>query len=94
MSAHQQLINMMKKANMTSTEFNEKWVRYLTPRHYGMAISDTRVLEYMDSEFEAAVLKNPDFRYAQIKMKFDTARVYTNSYKNGEWELMINKLIK
>jgi hypothetical protein len=77
-----------------STEFNEKWVKYLEPRFYGMAIEHPLVLKYMDEEFEKETTTNPDFTYSQLKLKFGTARVYTTSAHNNEWEETIDKLIK
>jgi len=78
---------------MTTEEFNEKYSDHLEYRHYGMSIGTPEVIEYMDREFEKEIAENPDFEYAQIKLKFGMARVYTNSDKNMEWENMIDKLV-
>lgn len=77
-----------------STEFNEKWSKYIEQGHYGMAIENIEVLQYMDKEFEKEIQVNPTFTYAQIKLKFHTARVYTTSAHNSEWEIAIDEIIK
>lgn len=78
----------------TSDEFNEKWKQYLEPGHYGMTIEHPKVLEYMDKEFEKETKLHSEFTFAQIKLKFHTARVYTNSQQNDIWEMAIDDLIK
>ena len=78
---------------MTSTEFNEKWSKYLEVGFYGMAIENEDVIEYLDCEFEKEIKTNPSFNYAQIKMKLNTSRVYANSDKTNEWEFEINRLV-
>ncbi len=78
---------------MTVDEFNEKYSKYLEPGHYGMAIEDERVINYLDGEFEKEIKDNPGFLYAQIKLKFFRTRAYTNSKKSIEWELEIDKIL-
>jgi hypothetical protein len=79
---------------MMADEFNEKYSKYLEPGHYGMDIWDERVINYLDGEFEKEIKDNPGFLYAQIKLKFRTARCYTNSEKSHEWERAIDEIIK
>ena len=79
---------------MTLQEFDDKWKDYLEPRFYGLAINDTRVIDYLDKEFEKEILINPNFDYAQIKLKFGTARVYATSKNESKWEHEINKILK
>jgi hypothetical protein len=78
---------------MTSDEFNKKWNKYLEDGFYGMAIEHPQVIEYLDKEFTKEIEINPSFNYAQIKMKFGTSRVYTNSEKTSIWEEEVNKLV-
>ena len=78
---------------MTTVEFNNKYSRYLEPGHYGMAIEDSKVINYLDLEFAKEIKKDPLFSFAQIKMKFGSSRCYTSSDNNAEWEASINKLI-
>jgi len=79
---------------MTRDEFNEKWQAHLEPRHYGMSIGNPQVIEYMDNEFTKEVEHNPNFTYAQIKLKFGMARVYATSEQTGVWERWIDDLYK
>ena len=82
---------------MNTNEFNEKYAEYLEPRFYGLAISDERVVEYLDQEFEKEIAINPDFLYAQIKLKFGMACVYADTFipeKTFEWERKINEILK
>lgn len=79
---------------MNTQEFNDKWIKYLEPGHYGLAIEDEQVAKYLDSEFQKEIAINPDFSFAQIKTKFGAARVYAMSDKTNEWEKEINNLLK
>ena len=78
---------------MTSDDFNDKWAEYLEPGHYGLAIEHEGVIDYLDKEFEKEVTVNPEFTYAQIKMKFGFSRVYAESDKTTMWENKINEII-
>jgi len=60
---------------MTVKEFNEKYEKYLSKGHYGLAINDQKVIEFLDREFKE-LMKVEGFSYSQIKMKFNSARVY------------------
>lgn len=60
---------------MTTKEFNEKYKEYLKDGHYGLAINVPSVIKYLDEKFQN-LIKIPDFRYTQIKMKFNTSRFY------------------
>lgn len=62
---------------MTSTEFNQKWVEFLEPGHYGLAINSPSHVEYLDKLFEG-LTKIPGFKYQQIKEKFNWASFYSN----------------
>ena len=81
---------------MTSEEFNKKYEQYLEERHYGLAISHPKVVEYLDKEFQE-LIKIPGFQYSQIKMKFGSTRFYSVGLPDGkdtEIEERINELIK
>lgn len=79
---------------MTADQFNDKWIDHLETGHYGMAIEQPAIVEFMDKEFEKEVLVNPTFTYSQIKMKFNSSRVYTTSDKALEWENGIDEIYK
>ena len=77
---------------MTAEEFNKKYSAYLEERFYGLDIDHPEVIEYLDNEFEKEIEKNPEFQFSQIKMKFGSSRVYTNSDKSSEWESEIVRI--
>lgn len=79
---------------MTTKEFNEKWNEYLEDGFYGLAIGNENVINYLDKEFAKEIKNNTSFKYSQIKMKFNTCRVYANSEKTSMWEEEIERLIK
>ena len=61
---------------MNNIEFNAKYAKYLEPRHYGLAINIPEIVEYLDFRFQHFI-KDPEFRYSQIKVKFGYIRVYS-----------------
>ena len=69
---------------MTAEEFNKKYSVYLEERHYGLDIDHPEVVDYLDKEFDKEIVKNPEFQFSQIKMKFGSSRVYTTSEKSSE----------
>lgn len=79
---------------MTTTEFNQKYIRYLEPGHYGLAIEDPLVINYLDFEFAKEIKQHASFSYAQVKTKFGSARCYTSSDKDSKWEAAINKIMQ
>lgn len=54
----------------TSDEFNEKYSKYLEERFLGLQLNNVEVIEYLDKEFKK-LIKIPDFKYSQIKSKFN-----------------------
>lgn len=78
----------------TTEDFNNKWKDYLEEGFYGMAINNLEVIEYLDKEFEKEIKVNPEFNYAQIKLKFGYPRIYANSKNTREWEKQITKLLR
>ena len=77
---------------MTTEEFNKKYSAYLEERFYGLEIGHPEVVEYLDREFEKEIEDNPGFQYSQIKMKFESCRVYSTSDKSSEWEAEIVRI--
>jgi L-cysteine desulfidase len=79
---------------MTTNEFNEKYKEYLEEGHYGLAIRIPTVVDYIDEVFEG-LIKIPGFKYTQIKLKFDTCRLYTNLHDvMGKLGVKINNTIE
>jgi len=62
---------------MTTNEFNRKYEKYLTQGHYGLDIEYISILQYLDKIF-VDLVKIPGFEYQQIKLKFNSARFYSN----------------
>lgn len=56
--------------------FDERWQEHLETGHYGLAIDDDEVIEYLDKKFELLKKDYPNFTYAQIKTKFSFCTVY------------------
>ncbi len=79
---------------MTAEEFNKKYSAYLEERHYGLDIDHPEVVDYLDKEFDKEIVKNPEFQFSQIKMKFGSSRVYTTSDKISEWETEIDRIFR
>jgi hypothetical protein len=81
---------------MKYEEFKAKWLPYIEKgfEEYGIEISDPQVLEWLDSEFEKELQLNPKFEFAQIKLKFGMARVYSNSKKDRYWEEGIDIILE
>jgi hypothetical protein len=74
--------------------FNTKYDKNLIPGFIGMAIHDADIIKYMDEEFEKEIQANKNFKYYQIKVKLNRARVYSTSLKNNQWEEHIDKIIQ
>jgi hypothetical protein len=62
---------------MTTNEFNCKYEKYLEQGHYGLDIECESIVEYLDKVF-TDLIKIPGFEYQQIKLKFNSARFYSN----------------
>lgn len=62
---------------MNSTEFNNKYDEWLEQGHYGLAIDDDEVVDFLDRIFQD-LTKIERFTYAQIKLKFNMARFYAD----------------
>jgi hypothetical protein len=78
---------------MNCTEFNEKWKNFLKVSSPGVQIENEKVLRYLESEFTTELKTNRSFEYGQIKLKFGTCRVYSNSINGGRWEKRINTIL-
>lgn len=81
---------------MTIKDFNEKWKDYLEEGFYGLTIPVPDVIEYLDNVFSNELTKDPNFKYQQIKVKFDWVCFYSNAplEVNQRIEKSITKLIK
>lgn len=68
---------------MTSTQFNEKYKNYLEEGFYGLSLEDKDMIEYLDKEFQE-LIKIPNFKYSQIKQKFEWFRFYAKEVSSDK----------
>lgn len=67
---------------MTATEFNNKYDKYLEKGHYGLSHTLTKEgMEFLDNKFQEFI-KNEEFSYMQIKLKFGMGRFYCRGINN------------
>ena len=60
-------------------KFNEKYEQFIEPGgYYGLDIDIPEVTAFLDVLFGSTLRHVPGFMYAQIKLKFGLARVYTS----------------
>jgi len=78
---------------MTELEFNEKYKDHIEDKFYGLEFDYPSVTEYLDRVFAEEIEANSNFQFAQVKLKFGTARVYSNSKRNHEFEIEIDRLV-
>ena len=76
---------------MTRTEFNEKYKAYLEDRFSGRELSNPEVIEYLDKEFEE-LIKLPNFKYSQIKGKFNWFCFYSEGVSSEKRVEIENKI--
>ena len=81
---------------MTVEQFNEKYNDYLEKGHYGLAVNEPEFITWLDEQFQTFI-KEPGFKYAQIKSKFTHGCFYCNGIDRArimEVEDKISKLYK
>ena len=76
---------------MTYVEFNEKYKDYLEEGHYGLGFDNKEFTLWLDSKFQEFV-KNPNFRYSQIKEKFGKGRFYCEGIDINQIQEVENKI--
>ena len=76
---------------MTSTEFNTKYKQYLEEGYYGLAINDEEFINWLDGKFQEFI-KNPNFSYTQLKIKFGMGRFYCEGLSIEEIKEVENKI--
>lgn len=70
-------IYLLNKEITTAEAFNEKYKYFLEEGHYGLALSDPRAIQYLDKKFQEFI-KRPDFKFSQIKAKFNSFCFYAD----------------
>ena len=62
---------------MTTNEFNEKYKTFLEEGHYGLALDKPEAIAYLDEKFQEFT-QRPDFKFTQIKAKFNWFCLYAD----------------
>jgi hypothetical protein len=81
---------------MTTKEFDEKYQDYLEDGFDGMEFENEEIIGLCDTYFQKWI-NYPGFKYAQIKSKFGTSRVYcegVSAQETHELENEIDKILK
>jgi len=76
---------------MTTNEFNEKYKDFLGERHYGLDLGKEEAIAYLDEKFQEFT-KRPDFKYYQIKSKFNWFCFYADGITAEEQQEVEGKL--
>lgn len=79
---------------MTAKEFNTKYAQYLKEGHYGLSFTISSIVDYLDKLFEENMIKLPNFKYSQIKLKFNMARFYFTTDLPNKIEMIIEMYIE
>lgn len=78
---------------MTKEDFNLKYKDYLEEGFYGLSLSNPDAIKYLDEKFET-LIKKPNFKYSQIKLKFNSICFYANGLNDEEIFEIENNLTK
>lgn len=76
---------------MTSEEFNKKYIDYLEKGHYGLDINIPELTMWLDNKFQEFI-KKPNFKYYQIKSKFNMGRFYCDGLTRVEEKEVEDKI--
>ena len=76
---------------MTTDQFNEKYKDFLEEGHYGLALIGDEAIAYLDEKFQEFI-KRPDFKYSQIKSKFNFFCFYADGITAEEQTEVEDKL--
>jgi hypothetical protein len=88
-------IKELKIDDMSIEEFNLKYKKYLKKGFKGLEINNQDVINYLDDKFKVFI-KNPEFEYSQIKVKFGKVGFYCKGVSPEETfivESYINNLL-
>lgn len=62
---------------MTAEEFNTKYIDYIEEGFSGLEVDIEPITQWLDGIMNI-LIKIPEFKLKQIKLKFDMFRFYTN----------------
>ena len=75
----------------TTTEFNEKYKDYLEHGYYGLSFGNEEFINWLDDKFQEFI-KQPEFKYSQIKAKYNTGRFYCDGLSYEQVKAVENKI--
>ena len=80
---------------MNKQDFNKKYSSYIEEGFIGLEFENNRVTRFLDDVF-TDLIKIPNFKFSQIKLKFNQARFYSSLEGRIQYliENEINELIK
>lgn len=80
---------------MNKQDFNKKYSSYIEEGFIGLEFENNRVIRFLDDVF-TDLIKIPNFKFSQIKLKFNCARFYSSLEGRIQYliENEINELIK
>lgn len=80
---------------MNKQDFNKKYSSYIEEGFIGLEFENNKVIRFLDDVF-TDLIKIPDFKFSQIKLKFNQARFYSSLESRIQYliENEINELIK
>jgi len=76
---------------MNTQEFNEKYKAFLEEGHYGLDLDKPEAIAYLDERFQEFT-QRPNFKYSQIKSKFNWFCFYADGTTLEERIEVENKL--
>lgn len=63
---------------MNQQQFNEKYKDYIEEGYQGLCFDIPKCTEYLNKIFENVIKTNPNFKFKQIKVKFNWYCFYSN----------------
>jgi hypothetical protein len=76
---------------MNTQEFNEKYKAFLEEGHYGLDLDKPEAIAYLDERFQEFT-QRPNFKFTQIKAKFNWFCFYADGVTLEERTEVENKL--
>ncbi len=76
---------------MSNIDFNFKYKDYLIEGYYGLGFDIPEFTEWLDIKFQEFI-KNPDFKYKQLKQKFGYGRFYCEGLSHEQILEVENKI--
>lgn len=77
---------------MTAQQFNEKYNKYLENGHYGAeGFDEPNFLNWLDDKFQEFI-KQPGFKFTQIKEKFCMGRFYAEGISDEDIQEVEDKI--